>query len=163
MNGYRGGGGEDSLQPPSHLFERLAQLKGYTWDESFEPFYSASTQRRSVDQHTDPSSFRATATGMSSVRRTLAAMSQVHPQRMVQVAARPGRLHGQRRGSMIRAAVLEPRMVCRLRQWRMTRLVGWSSQEFPPTPSDLNASSIFVDPSSRPQTQIAIIPYDHWS
>ena len=160
MNGYRGGG-EDSPQPPPHLFERLAHLKGYTWDESIEPFYSASIQGRSEDHYTNPSPFRPTTTGMSSVRKTLVAMSQVHPQRMVQVGARPGRLHGQRRGTMIRAAVLEPPIVCRRRQRRKTRLVGRSSQEFLPAPSDSNANSTFADPSSRLQTQIAIIPYDH--
>lgn len=28
--------------PPSRLFERLAQIPGYTWDQSIEPFHSVS-------------------------------------------------------------------------------------------------------------------------
>lgn len=29
-----------ALQPPPRLFERLAQLSGYTWDQSLQPFHS---------------------------------------------------------------------------------------------------------------------------
>lgn len=29
------------LDPPSRIFERLAQIAGYTWDESKEPFHSS--------------------------------------------------------------------------------------------------------------------------
>lgn len=28
------------LQPPSRLYERLAHLSGYTWDQSIQPFHS---------------------------------------------------------------------------------------------------------------------------
>ena len=28
--------------PPPRLFDRLAQLSGYTWDQSIEPFHSVS-------------------------------------------------------------------------------------------------------------------------
>ena len=34
--------GEERDLPPSKLFERLAQLSGYTWDQSIEPFHSVS-------------------------------------------------------------------------------------------------------------------------
>lgn len=33
--------GEDLPLPPARLFERLAQIPGYTWDQSFEPFHSS--------------------------------------------------------------------------------------------------------------------------
>ena len=29
-----------ALQPPPRLYERLAQLSGYTWDQSIQPFHS---------------------------------------------------------------------------------------------------------------------------
>ncbi|KAL8963363.1 MAG: hypothetical protein Q9193_000360 [Seirophora villosa] len=32
--------GEEQDVPPSHLFERLSYLSGYTWDQSIEPFHS---------------------------------------------------------------------------------------------------------------------------
>lgn len=28
------------LVPPKHLYERLAQIPGYTWDQSIRPFHS---------------------------------------------------------------------------------------------------------------------------
>lgn len=28
------------VQPPQRLYERLAQLSGYTWDQSIRPFHS---------------------------------------------------------------------------------------------------------------------------
>ncbi|CAF9914274.1 MAG: hypothetical protein ALECFALPRED_009513 [Alectoria fallacina] len=31
---------EQALQPPPRLYERLAQLSGYTWDQSIQPFHS---------------------------------------------------------------------------------------------------------------------------
>lgn len=37
--------GPDEGQPPARLFERLAQLSGYTWDQSFGPFHSVSVWR----------------------------------------------------------------------------------------------------------------------
>lgn len=30
----------DQVKPPPRLYERLAQLPGYTWDQSFRPFHS---------------------------------------------------------------------------------------------------------------------------
>ncbi|KAL8989575.1 MAG: hypothetical protein Q9177_001563, partial [Variospora cf. flavescens] len=33
--------GEEQDVPPSHLFERLSYLSGYTWDQSIEPFHSS--------------------------------------------------------------------------------------------------------------------------
>ncbi len=35
--------GDGSLFPPSRLFERLAQIPGYTWDQSIKPYHSVST------------------------------------------------------------------------------------------------------------------------
>jgi hypothetical protein len=34
--------GDDLPLPPARLFERLAQIPGYTWDQSIEPFHSVS-------------------------------------------------------------------------------------------------------------------------
>lgn len=34
--------GDDLPLPPARLFERLAQISGYTWDPSIEPFHSVS-------------------------------------------------------------------------------------------------------------------------
>jgi len=34
--------GQEALPPPFRLYERLAQLSGYTWDQSIEPFHSVS-------------------------------------------------------------------------------------------------------------------------
>lgn len=31
-----------ALLPPPRLYERLAQLGGYTWDQSVQPFHSVS-------------------------------------------------------------------------------------------------------------------------
>ena len=44
MEGDIGGPEDGSLPPlpPARLFERLAQLSGYTWDQSIEPFHSVS-------------------------------------------------------------------------------------------------------------------------
>ena len=35
-----GGGAVDIPIPPARLFERLAQLSDYTWDQSVPPFHS---------------------------------------------------------------------------------------------------------------------------
>lgn len=40
MTGSGGGGKDDLPQPPQYLFERLAQLEGYTWDQSLKPLHS---------------------------------------------------------------------------------------------------------------------------
>ena len=34
-----------ALQPPPRLYERLAQLSGYTWDQSIQPFHSVSEDK----------------------------------------------------------------------------------------------------------------------
>ena len=34
--------GEDQPVPPPRLYERLAHILGYTWDQSLEPFHSVS-------------------------------------------------------------------------------------------------------------------------
>lgn len=36
------GAGVQVPSPPLRLFDRLAQLHGYTWDQSIEPFHSVS-------------------------------------------------------------------------------------------------------------------------
>ena len=36
----------DGPSPPSRLFERLAQIPGYTWDQSIKPYHSVSTQQQ---------------------------------------------------------------------------------------------------------------------
>lgn len=36
------GPGVQVPSPPLRLFDRLAQLPGYTWDQSIEPFHSVS-------------------------------------------------------------------------------------------------------------------------
>jgi hypothetical protein len=33
--------GDEMLDPPQRLYERLRQIAGYTWDESKEPFHSS--------------------------------------------------------------------------------------------------------------------------
>jgi hypothetical protein len=33
--------GDDQLDPPARLYERLRQIPGYEWDESREPFHSS--------------------------------------------------------------------------------------------------------------------------
>ena len=44
MEGNIDGSGDGFLPPPPppRLFDRLAQLSGYTWDQSIEPFHSVS-------------------------------------------------------------------------------------------------------------------------
>lgn len=34
------GSREELPAPPSHIFERLAQIPGYTWDHTVDPFHS---------------------------------------------------------------------------------------------------------------------------
>ena len=37
LDGIEGG---QALQPPPRLYERLAQLSGYTWDQTIQPYHS---------------------------------------------------------------------------------------------------------------------------
>ena len=37
--------GGQALQTPQRLYERLAQLSGYTWDQSIQPFHSVRNTR----------------------------------------------------------------------------------------------------------------------
>ncbi|KAL4908014.1 hypothetical protein BDW74DRAFT_148417 [Aspergillus multicolor] len=66
--------GEDLPLPPARLFQRLAQLPGYTWDQSFEPFHSTYNHwhvfglRHAADP--DVSTPLATSSGPSSISRT---------------------------------------------------------------------------------------------
>ncbi|KAL2863641.1 putative sensor histidine kinase/response regulator [Aspergillus lucknowensis] len=65
--------GEDLPIPPARLFQRLAQLPGYTWDQSTEPFHSTYNHwhvfglRHAADP--DVSTPLATSSGPSSVTR----------------------------------------------------------------------------------------------
>lgn len=65
--------GEDLPLPPARLFERLAHLPGYTWDQSIEPFHSTYNHwhvyglRHSVES--DVSTPAATSSGPSSLAR----------------------------------------------------------------------------------------------
>ncbi|PLN76279.1 hypothetical protein BDW42DRAFT_179039, partial [Aspergillus taichungensis] len=65
--------GEDLPLPPARLFERLAQLPGYTWDQSVEPFHSTYNHwhvfglRHSTES--DVSTPAATSSGPSSLAR----------------------------------------------------------------------------------------------
>ncbi|KAI9928928.1 hypothetical protein MW887_001321 [Aspergillus wentii] len=65
--------GEDLPLPPARLFDRLAQLPGYTWDQSIEPFHSTYSHwhvfglRHSSES--DVSTPAATSSGPSSLVR----------------------------------------------------------------------------------------------
>ncbi|KAF9893081.1 hypothetical protein FE257_012492 [Aspergillus nanangensis] len=65
--------GEDLPLPPARLFERLAHLPGYTWDQSIEPFHSTYNHwhvfglRHSLES--DASTPAATSSGPSSLAR----------------------------------------------------------------------------------------------
>ncbi|KAL4921897.1 hypothetical protein BDW62DRAFT_173623 [Aspergillus aurantiobrunneus] len=66
--------GEDLPLPPARLFQRLAQLPGYTWDQSSEPFHSTYNHwhvfglRHAADP--DVSTPLATSSGPSSIARS---------------------------------------------------------------------------------------------
>ncbi|KAI9374281.1 hypothetical protein BJX61DRAFT_540920 [Aspergillus egyptiacus] len=66
--------GEDLPLPPARLFQRLAQLPGYTWDQSHEPFHSTYNHwhvfglRHAAEP--DASTPLATSSGTSSVARS---------------------------------------------------------------------------------------------
>ena len=45
------GSDEGQPSPPARVFERLAQLSGYTWDQSFGPFHSVSVERNMRHSH----------------------------------------------------------------------------------------------------------------
>ena len=59
--------GGQTLQTHERLFERLAQLSGYTWDQSIQPFHSVRRARPVKDVFTDLLVARLTTTGMSLV------------------------------------------------------------------------------------------------
>lgn len=60
--------GGQALQPPQRLYERLAQISGYTWDQSIQPFHSVREERMPVkDVFTDLLLVRLMTTGMSLV------------------------------------------------------------------------------------------------
>lgn len=41
MDDMAGALGDENLDPPLRLFERLRQIPGYTWDESEDAFHSS--------------------------------------------------------------------------------------------------------------------------
>ncbi len=45
--------GGQALQTPQRLYERLAQLSGYTWDQSIQPFHSVRMTRLDKYMFTD--------------------------------------------------------------------------------------------------------------
>jgi len=42
---------EELPVPPPHLFERLAQIPGYTWDHDIDPFHSVSHSHFTLSLH----------------------------------------------------------------------------------------------------------------
>ncbi|KAL2834960.1 hypothetical protein BDW59DRAFT_1617 [Aspergillus cavernicola] len=66
--------GEDLPLPPARLFQRLAQLPGYTWDQSFEPFHSTYNHWHvfGLRHAADPDVYTplATSSGPSSIARS---------------------------------------------------------------------------------------------
>ena len=64
---------EDHPLPPARLFERLAQLPGYTWDQSSEPFHSTYSHwhvfGHRLSPESDASTPAATSSGPSSLAR----------------------------------------------------------------------------------------------
>ncbi|KAL4878703.1 hypothetical protein BJY04DRAFT_195444 [Aspergillus karnatakaensis] len=66
--------GEDLPLPPARLFQRLAQLPGYSWDQSIEPFHSTYNHWHvfGLRHALDPDIFTplATSSGPSSIARS---------------------------------------------------------------------------------------------
>ena len=59
--------GGQAMQIPQRLYERLAHISGYTWDQSIQPFHSVSKTTLGKDVFTDFLEGRPTMTGMSLV------------------------------------------------------------------------------------------------
>ena len=45
--------GGQAMQTPQRLYERLAQISGYTWDQSIQPFHSVRSTTLRKDVFTD--------------------------------------------------------------------------------------------------------------
>ena len=58
--------GGQNLKPPPRLYERLAQIPGYTWDHDTEPFHSVSPYAQPRVSDTMINVERHTIIGMSS-------------------------------------------------------------------------------------------------
>lgn len=59
--------GGQAMQVPQRLYERLAHISGYTWDQSIQPFHSVRKTTLGRDVLTDFLEDRPTTTGMSLV------------------------------------------------------------------------------------------------
>ena len=59
--------GGQAMQIPQRLYERLAQISGYTWDQSIQPFHSVRKTTLGKDVFTDFRDGRLTTIGMSLV------------------------------------------------------------------------------------------------
>ena len=59
--------GGQAMQIPHRIYERLAQISGYTWDQSIQPFHSVRRTTLAEDVFTDFLEGRLTTTGMSLV------------------------------------------------------------------------------------------------
>lgn len=82
--------GGQVMQSPSRLYERLAQLSGYTWDQSIQPFHSVSRTRLVDDFLTNMLGPRLTMTGISSVLSIGSMITQLGPRsRGLQEQTRP--------------------------------------------------------------------------
>lgn len=86
--------------PPPRLYERLAQLSGYTWDHSFQPFHSVSEDVCAfVRYHAELPPCRLTTTGMSlvyvtSTRRLLGPPHYMGSPKQTRLQARRNKGHG---------------------------------------------------------------------
>lgn len=110
-----GGGENDVPQPPQHLYERLALLKGYTWDQTIELFHSASPVYKLVWDPNNIALCRAMIIGMSSVFRALGVKHQLPPQRTnpPRAGAPPeqAQAHVQRPDPRTQAEILQPQKI----------------------------------------------------
>ena len=59
--------GAQTMQIPQRIYERLAHISGYTWDQSIQPFHSVRRTMLAKDIFTDFLEGRLTTTGMSLV------------------------------------------------------------------------------------------------
>ena len=59
--------GGQTMQIPQRIYERLAHISGYTWDQSIQPFHSVSRTALGKKVFTDFLECRPTTTGMSLV------------------------------------------------------------------------------------------------
>lgn len=90
--------GKSPLAPP-RLYERLAQLSGYTWDHSFQPFHSVREGCAFVRYHAELRPCRLTTTGISlvyvtSIQRLLVPPQYMDSPKQIRLRARRNKGHG---------------------------------------------------------------------